>query len=51
MGYNVVHGLIITLITNRIFVKHIHGSTKTKNTLGQKVILGGFLEANKDIVC
>ena len=51
MGDDVVHGIIMTLIANKISVEHIHGSTKTRNSFGQNVSLGGFPGANKDFVC
>ena len=37
MGDDVVHGLIMTLTTNKISIEHIHGSTKTRNSFGQNV--------------
>jgi len=51
MGYDVVHELIITLTANKISVKLIYGSSKTKTLLCERVILGGFLVASKDIMC
>ena len=48
---DVVHGLIIILTTNNISVKYLHGGTKTRNSIGWSVILGGFQVTNKDIVC